>query len=245
MANIKILSKEKGKLTWGQISYFINGSTWTFLDKAFPFSSENERGTLWKSHKKEVIDFIYCEKKEFPNEWRCPDDSQLRPHEWWLRDAPEPRLFLNEAHTLRETDAECLQRNDLLTDRDREKMATEAFQKAEAERIAYRSYVMESAVRVVQPFPSPSTPTERGEIPDMVIPLEAPPEEGLPEKPPPPESAGQCPKCSGKLKNHSSSESICDRCGIIFSKESLGSLWKSVDTYARERRAGHRIAGDE
>ena len=50
-----VLKMARGKLTWGQISFFIFGSTWSFLDKAFPFSSENERETLWKGHKTEVI----------------------------------------------------------------------------------------------------------------------------------------------------------------------------------------------
>ena len=137
MALAKILSKEKGKLSWAQISYYMFGNCWSFLDKSFPFSSETERETLWKTHKKEVIDCIYRDKSEFPNEWRCPDASQLRPKEWFLRDAPEPRLALNDARTLFETDVEFLTQTGLLSDKDRERIASQSFQEAEEKALDY------------------------------------------------------------------------------------------------------------
>jgi len=240
-----VLKMARGKPTWGQISYFMFGSTWSFLDKAFPFSSENERETLWKSHKKEVIDLFYRDISYFPDrEWRVPAASQMRPCEWWLRDAPEPRLFLDDGHTLRETDLEYLTRLGLMSDQDIEKSKTESFEKEEKARLAYREYILITPVHIAQPFP-PSTPTERVGVPtEEVIPKDETVIPPSPEKPAPFEYAGECPRCGRRLKGLDSERSQCVGCGATFDCETLAKLWKSVDQFERERRAGHKVGGD-
>lgn len=274
--------KSKKRLRPLQESFFLFGYHPTDM-REFPFDSQRQRRLLWEKFRDSLCDMIFWSPERFEAPIMVPDADVLRPREWWKVEGFGLKLVLNGAILIKsevnfiwdkdpaqETDYACLVRLNLLNEKDQEKVTTEAFRKAEGDRIAYRSYIMETSVRVVQPLPIEKEIMEQGGMtvrkeggrPEKnsstdltsyqetleqagISPETANTKEGgIPEKPAPVEPAGQCPRCGRRLSGLDSERSLCGGCGATFDRETLAKLWKSVDQAERERRAGHKVLGD-
>ena len=149
MPSIKNDAK-RNQLSEGQSCYFLIGHTWEFMDHPeFPFVSQGEREVVWAKYRKHLI--AKCHEPRVLKGFCDPGRNQLRPDEWWLVDAPEPRRVLNGAIELDkngtydkepvfESDGEFLARLNLLTSEDRAYMQTDCFKEAEKFDIDYRTY---------------------------------------------------------------------------------------------------------
>ena len=128
-----------GDLTEAQECFFILGYTWPEVlnHRPFPFKSETERARLWAKNKAALIERCHVSGEG----WASPNENQLRPTEWFVRDAPEPKRALSGATRLHdsvwtknpclETDGEYLGRLGLLTIEDRRRIQEPDFQTAE------------------------------------------------------------------------------------------------------------------
>ena len=152
-------TKEKANtLRADQETFFVFGYTWDHLgDKTFPFRSERDRDSTWQKYRTRIMAKMLLPRKEefFPDRWRMPGGNSLRPKEWWLKEAPEPKQIVNGAiqvdpehphifdrQPLCETDREYLQRLNLLTPKDLEYLETESFKQEEGKALEYRKYLM-------------------------------------------------------------------------------------------------------
>ena len=143
----RILDKEK-------IAYFLFG--FAISGDEFPFKSEEEKASLWVKYQEELMEAIYSEYT--PADLYACDANQLRPAEWFKREAPERRRILNDAkflgydpesgHSLYdkspalETDAEYLARLGLLNLKDLKKMGRPEFLIEEGRVLNFRKFLM-------------------------------------------------------------------------------------------------------
>ena len=155
---IKLTEKPKDKLTPAQESFFINGWVSPFWissgEKEFPFRDEEERVKAWQRYKNALIKKMY--EPRLNGSFRfaeVPMGNDLRPAEWFIREAPEEKRVLNGAvrvdpnnrglfdrEPLFETDFEFLSRLKMLTPEDEAYIQTEQFKEAEADAMEYRAY---------------------------------------------------------------------------------------------------------
>jgi len=261
-------TKGRGRLHPVQEGFFLVG--FHLLDRRdFPFNSQRQRRKLWEKHRGYLMAAMYWDEERFEL-GMAPYANSLRPREWWVSEGPErlvfngARIISTDIHTVwdkqpaQETEMECLERLGLLTDKDIQKIDTEAFQRAESASIRYREYLVNlpaspgvgKEMPSLLPFPlfpkgegCPHTSEGDGLPFDCIIatdeepPLDGGAKEAIPnpEGPPPEEIGGQCPRCQRKLRGLDGERLACPNCGGVYDRLKLGTLWRNAD-YARRRK---------
>ena len=137
-------------LTQRQRDIFILGYQ-MFDSKTFPFKDETQRRQLWKKHREDLLKAMHQPRTH--GNFHEPFGNNLRPHEWWRVEAPEPRGVLNDAvrvdpanpslfdkEPLLETDHEYLERLKLLSAEDLAYMESGSFKEDERRDLEYREY---------------------------------------------------------------------------------------------------------
>lgn len=147
---------KEGELSPDQRIFFVLGYVPWFRGspKGIPFNSDEHRKSLWEKNREDIMKLIYLDS---PMDIPWKSANQLRPAEWFRKDAPEQKRVLNDAkfikfdecgHSiwdsmpLEETDSEYLSRLNLLTGPDILKMEKDSFKFEEERDLEFRSYCL-------------------------------------------------------------------------------------------------------